>query len=52
MQRFIHLENIRHYKRLLERTADATERARILQLMAEEEAREQAPAPQPTTKAG
>ena len=50
MQRFVHLENIKHYKQLLERTADEAERARIVELMAEEEARGQAP--EPTTKVG
>lgn len=37
MQRFIHRENIKHFKQLLEHTADQKERARILKLMAEEE---------------
>jgi hypothetical protein len=50
MQRFIHLENIRHYKQLLERTTDEAERARILKLMAEEEAKERAP--EQTAKTG
>ena len=39
MDRFIHDENLRHYRRVLERTTDPVERARILTLMAEEEAR-------------
>lgn len=39
MHRFVHNENVRHYKQLLERTADATERQRILNLLAEEEAK-------------
>ena len=39
MDRFIHDENIRHYRRLLERTSDPAERARILGLLSEEEAR-------------
>jgi len=39
MDRFIHDENLRHYRRVLERTVDPAERARILALMAEEEAR-------------
>ena len=38
MDRFIHDENIRHYRRVLERTTDPVERARILTLLAEEEA--------------
>jgi len=39
MDRFIHDENLRHYRRLLERTSDPVERARILGLLAEEEAK-------------
>jgi hypothetical protein len=39
MDRFIHDENLRHYRRLLERTTDPVERERILKLLAEEEAR-------------
>ena len=39
MDRFIHDENLRHYRRVLERTVDPAERARILALMAEEEDR-------------
>jgi hypothetical protein len=39
MDRFIHDENMRHYRSLLERTSDPGERARILALLAEEEAR-------------
>jgi hypothetical protein len=38
VRRFIHRENIKHYKRLLERTTDESERQRILKLLAEEEA--------------
>ena len=34
---FIHDENLRHYRRLLECTTDSAERARILKLVAEEE---------------
>jgi hypothetical protein len=37
MDAFIHDENLRHYRRLLERTADPAERERILRLVAEEE---------------
>ena len=37
MQRFIHLENVKHYHRLLERTTDEAERERIKALLAEEE---------------
>ena len=39
MDRFIHDENLRHYRRVLERTTDPVERARILTLLAEEEAK-------------
>jgi len=39
MQRFIHLENIKHYQKLLERTTDEAERRRILNLLVEEEAK-------------
>jgi hypothetical protein len=38
MRRFVHRENIKHYKQLLERTTDEAERRRILKLLAEEEA--------------
>ncbi len=38
MRRFVHRENIRHYRQLLERTADEAERQRILKLLSEEEA--------------
>ncbi len=38
MRRFVHRENIKHYKQLLERTSDDSERQRILKLLAEEEA--------------
>ncbi len=37
MRRFVHRENIKHFKQLLERTADEAERGRILKLLAEEE---------------
>lgn len=36
MRQFIHRENIKHYTELLSRTTDATERARIMNLLAEE----------------
>jgi len=39
MHRFVHRENIKHYKDLLERTIDEAERQRILKLLAEEEAK-------------
>jgi hypothetical protein len=38
MRRFVHRENIKHYKQLLERTTDEAECQRILKLLAEEEA--------------
>lgn len=47
MDRFIHDENLRHYRRLLERTTDPAERARILSLMAEEEAKAERPSAGP-----
>jgi len=37
MDCFVHDENLRHYRRLLETTSDPAERARILKLLAEEE---------------
>lgn len=40
MRRFIHRENIKHFRSLLERTTDEAERRRILELLAEEEAKE------------
>jgi rubrerythrin len=42
MQRFIHRENIKHYRSLLETTTDENERRTILKLLAEEEAKEDA----------
>ena len=38
MHRFVHRENIKHYKELLERTTDEAERQRVIKLLAEEEA--------------
>lgn len=53
MDRFIHEENLRHYRRMLERTLEPEERARILNLLAEEEAKtEAAPEFQPGRTAG
>ena len=49
MDRFIHSENMRHYRRLLERTTDPVERERILRLLAEEEAKA-APSPEDTPR--
>jgi len=37
MERFVRRENIGHYRELLSRTTDPTERQRILQLLGEEE---------------
>ena len=39
MDHFVHDENLRHYRRLLDCTSDPVERARILELLAEEEAK-------------
>jgi hypothetical protein len=39
VRRFIHYENIKHFKELLERTTAEAERDRILKLLAEEEAK-------------
>lgn len=52
MDRFIHDENLRHYRRLLERTAEPAERERILRLLAEEEARAVASNGQPEAPGG
>ena len=37
MDKFIHLENLKHYQNLLLRTIDETERQQILKLIEEEE---------------
>ena len=39
MQRFVHLENLKHLRQLLKRTSNEAERQRIVQLIAEEETR-------------
>ncbi len=53
MRKFVHRENIKHYKQLLERTFDDTERQRILKLLAEEEAKASVdPPPLKKAKAG
>lgn len=52
MDRFIHDENLRHYRRLLERTTDPDERQRILKLVAEEEAKAVQAGETPGTTAG
>lgn len=43
MDRFIHDENLRHYRRLLQQTSDPVERERIHRLLAEEEAKASPP---------
>jgi hypothetical protein len=51
MHRFIHRENVKHYKELLGRTTTEAERQRILKLLAEEEAEASAnPPPKEKTK--
>ncbi len=45
MRRFVHRENIKHLRGVLERTTDAAERRRIQQLIAEQET--QLPDPEP-----
>lgn len=40
MDRFVHNENIRHYRKLLETEANEDKRAVLRKLLAEEEARE------------
>lgn len=40
MERYIHNENIRHYRKLLEEETDEEKRSTIRKLLAEEEARE------------
>jgi hypothetical protein len=40
MDKFVKQENIRHYRRMLERATDEAERQRIMQLLADEEARD------------
>jgi len=43
MEKFIHDENIRLYRRLLVEAADAERRRVLLKLLAEEEAKDQRP---------
>ena len=51
MRRFVHQENLKHYKHLLELTTDEAERQRIMNLLAEEEAMLQpGEVPEPKTK--
>jgi hypothetical protein len=40
--RFIRRENVRHYQRLLERATNGPDRQRLLTLLAEEQAKQQA----------
>lgn len=42
MRRFVHRENIKHYRLLLDTTTDENKREIILRLLAEEEANEAA----------
>ncbi len=42
MRRFVHRENIKHYRLLLDTTTDENKRQIILRLLAEEEAKEAA----------
>jgi hypothetical protein len=39
MDRFIHRENLKHYREMLNRATDETQRQTLLRLIAEEEAR-------------
>ena len=48
VERFIHNQNIRHYRKLLEEEYDEERRKIIRKLLAEEEAREIPPKPQPS----
>jgi len=48
MERFIHNENIRHYRKLLEEETNEDKRAVIRKLLAEEEAKTISPASQTT----
>ena len=41
MERFIHRENLEHYRRLLAQSANGEQRQQILKLLAEEEAKDQ-----------
>jgi len=48
VERFIHNQNIRHYRKLLEEECDEEQRKIIRKLLAEEEAREIPAKPQQT----
>ncbi|MBR0831406.1 hypothetical protein JQ596_38465 [Bradyrhizobium manausense] len=47
MERYIHNENIRRYRKLIEEETDEHKRAVIRQLLSEEEAREIPASPKP-----
>ncbi len=49
MRRFVHRENIKHLRGVLERTTNEAERRRIQELLAEQEA--QRPGPEPEQRA-
>jgi hypothetical protein len=40
MERFIHRQNIEHYRKLLAQTTDEAQRCMLLKLLAEEEAKD------------
>jgi hypothetical protein len=42
LERFIHRQNIEHYRKLLAETKDEAQRRQLVKLLAEEEAREPA----------
>jgi hypothetical protein len=46
MERFIHRENLEHYRKLLAQTATDERRQQILKLLAEEQAKDQKQAKQ------
>jgi hypothetical protein len=43
MDRFIHLQNLSHFRKQLADTTDASQRQQILKLLAEEEAKDPPP---------
>ena len=52
MHRFVHRENVKHYKDLLARTTEEIKRQRILKLLAEEEAEDSVDSAGKKLKAG
>jgi hypothetical protein len=40
MERFVHRQNIEHYRKLLAETTDEAQRRQLLKLLAEEEAKD------------